>query len=176
LLDLPAQSPVLPPLDERQRTATEYRLSGLSTGPQLLSFMRKQLDALGCVTLADVPDHADGERIRVAGLVIARQAPVSAKGFRFFTLADEGGHLDLVFRPQVLDRTRATANFHPLLVVDGLLEVQDGRCNVLVHQVQAIDGQGRLLVPSRARLGGGADASVPRPQQHSVLPPAHDYR
>ncbi|MFN2450741.1 MAG: DNA polymerase III subunit alpha [Candidatus Dormibacteria bacterium] len=175
LLDLPAQPPQLPGLNERQRTATEYRLSGLSTGPHLLSFIRAQLDALRCVPLAAVPDHADGERIRVAGLVIARQAPVSAKGFRFFTLADEGGHLDLVFRPQVLDRTRAVANFHPLLVVDGLLEVQDGRCNILVTEVQAVDGEGRLIPTARARLGRGSAAAAPRPQHHNILPPAHDY-
>ncbi|GAC1338643.1 MAG: error-prone DNA polymerase [Candidatus Dormibacteria bacterium] len=175
LLDLPAQSPPLPQLDERQRTATEYRLSGLSTGPHLLSFIRDQLDALRCVPLAEVADRTDGERIRVAGLVIARQAPVSAKGFRFFTLADEGGHLDLVFRPRVLDRTRATANFHPLLVVDGMLEVQDGRCNLVVDQVQTVDGQGRLIPEHSARLGRGADPRAPRPQHHNIMPPAHDY-
>jgi hypothetical protein len=74
--------------------------------------------------------------------VIARQAPVSAKGFRFFTLADEGAHLDLIFRPEVARSTRAIANASPLLLAEGILEVSSGRCNLLVSSVIALDGDG----------------------------------
>jgi error-prone DNA polymerase len=148
LLAVPAPSPPLPELDERERVATEYRLSELSTGPHLLAFLRRRLDELGCTPLARVADLPDKARTRVAGLVIVRQAPSSASGFRFFTLADEGGHLDLVLRPRVYQRVRGVANHNPLLLVDGVVESEGGRLNLLVEQVRALDGEGKVLPPS----------------------------
>ena len=165
LLELPAPSPELPPMSDHDRVATDYAVHGVSTGPHLVSLLRASLDALGCVPLASVSNLAGGSEIRVAGLVIARQAPVSARGFRFFTLADEGAHLDLVFRPEVARRTRAVANAHPLLMVDGILEVSSGRRNLLVRSVEALGGDGRSL-----RSG---DNGVP---PAGPSPASHDYR
>jgi error-prone DNA polymerase len=150
LLDLPAPAPDLPPMSERDRVAADYAVHGVSTGPHLVSLLRPSLDALGCVPLAKVAGLRDGSRITVAGLVIARQAPVSAKGFRFFTLADEGAHLDLIFRPEVARRTRAIANASPLLLAEGTLEMSAGRCNLLVTSITALDGDGH---PSTAAPG-----------------------
>ena len=141
LMALPATPPVLPAMDERTRVNTEYALTEVSTGPHLVSFMRARLDALGCVPLGKVRDGADGTRIRVAGLVITRQQPSTARGFRFFTLADEDAHCDLVFRPAVVQRTLEVAR-HPLLMVDGRLQVEHGRVNVLVEQVTALTPDG----------------------------------
>ena len=152
-------------MSDHDRVATDYAVHGVSTGPHLVSLLRASLDALGCVPLASVSNLAGGSEIRVAGLVIARQAPVSARGFRFFTLADEGAHLDLVFRPEVARRTRSVANAHPLLMVDGILEVSSGRRNLLVGSVEALDGAGRPLPPG--------DHGVP-PTGPSLA--SHDYR
>src|ERR1035437_1977362 len=97
-------------MDERTRVLTEYALSEVSTGRHMLSFIRGRLTSLGCRPLAQARALADGARVRVAGLVIARQAPASASGFRFFTLADEDAHLDLVFRPAGVTPTRRGAD------------------------------------------------------------------
>jgi error-prone DNA polymerase len=142
-------------MDGRDRTVAEYRISELSTGPHLVAFLREPLRALGCTPLGEVAGLADGTRLRVGGLVIARQAPMTAKGFRFFTLADEGGHLDLILRPPVVRRTRSVANFHPLLLVDGRLQSQAGRLDSRV-----------------AALGGGADPTAPRSQHGHTRPVA----
>jgi DNA polymerase III alpha subunit len=183
LITVPAPSPHFPELTERERVDTEYRLSELSTGPHLLAFLRPQLDALGCTPLARVADQPDRTRLRVAGLVIVRQAPSSASGFRFFTLADEGGHLDLVLRPRVYQRVRMVANFHPLLMVDGVIEAEAGRLNLLVEQVRALDRDGNLIATAEARYGRHA-AAAPK-QQHghiapaadaAALPASHDFR
>jgi error-prone DNA polymerase len=141
LVSLPAQPPALPEMDERTRVNTEYALTEVSTGPHLVSFMRERLESLGCVPLEKVRDLADGMRIRVAGLVITRQQPSTARGFRFFTLADEHAHLDLVFRPPVVQRTLEVSR-HPLLMVDGRLQVEHGRVNVLVERVTALTPDG----------------------------------
>jgi error-prone DNA polymerase len=165
LLDLPAPSPPLLPMSERDRVAAEYAVNGVSTGPHLLAFLRDALQTLDCIPLAGVRDIADGTRIRVAGLVIARQAPVSAKGFRFFTLADEGAHLDLIFKPDVARRTRAVAGSHPLLMVDGVIQSRSKRLNLVVDAVTALDGDGHPI----ASPGQGV--------QLSWRPPAsHDFR
>ena len=162
LLELPATPPALPEMDERTRVLTEYALSEVSTGRHLLSFIRAQLAALDCRPLATIRDLADGTRVRVAGLVIARQAPASASGFRFFTLADEDAHLDLIFRPAVVTRTRRVANHNPLLMVEGRLQNERGRVNVVVETVTALDGDG---VP----LDFDAATTV-------AAPPSHDFR
>ena len=141
LVSLPASPPALPEMDERTRVNTEYALTEVSTGPHLVSFMRERLESLGCVPLEKVRDLADGMRIRVAGLVITRQQPSTARGFRFFTLADEHAHLDLVFRPPVEQRTLEVSR-HPLLMVDGRLQVEHGRVNVLVERVTALTPDG----------------------------------
>jgi error-prone DNA polymerase len=163
LVGLPAPPPDLPPMDERTRVTTEYALTGVSTGPHLVSFMRAQLEAMGCVPLVQARTMKDGSAIRVAGLVITRQAPVSASGFRFFTLADEEGNLDLVFRPDVAARTRDVAR-HPLLMVDGTLQVELGRVNVVVRRVLALDGDGHPLPASS------------QPPSLSAAPAAHNFR
>ena len=163
MVAVPAPAPDLPPMDERTRVSTEYALTGVSTGPHLVSFIREQLAALGCLPLAAARRQPDGSRIRVAGLVITRQAPVSASGFRFFTLADEEGTLDLVLRPDVAVRTRDAAR-HPLLMVNGVLQVESGRINVVVKQVTALDGNGFPL------RGDQRSPSTPE------APPAHNFR
>jgi error-prone DNA polymerase len=163
LVSLPAPPPPLPEMDERTRVNTEYALTEVSTGPHLVSFMRDRLDALGCVPLVKVRDLVDGTRIRVAGLVITRQQPSTARGFRFFTLADEDAHLDLVFRPPVVRRTLEVSR-HPLLMVDGRLQVEHGRVNVLVENVTALTPDGHPM----AHPG-------PASSQTS-FPGSHDYR
>ena len=163
LVSLPAQPPPLPEMDERTRVNTEYALTEVSTGPHLVSFMREQLNTLGCVPLSKVRDLVDGTRIRVAGLVITRQQPSTARGFRFFTLADEDAHLDLVFRPPVVQRTLEVSR-HPLLMVDGRLQVEHGRVNVLVENVTALTPDGNPV----ARPG-------PRTPE-TAFPGSHDYR
>jgi error-prone DNA polymerase len=162
LLEAPAPPPPLSEMDERTRVLTEYALSEVSTGRHLLSFLRTQLASLGCRPLATIRDLADGTWVRAAGLVIARQAPASASGFRFFTLADEAAHLDLIFRPAVVVRTRRIANHNPLLMVEGRLQNERGRVNLVVETVVALDGDG--LPPS-----SGARTSI-------AAPPSHDFR
>jgi error-prone DNA polymerase len=161
LVSLPAPPPQLPEMDERTRVNTEYAITEVSTGPHLVSFMRERLDSLGCVPLVKVRDLADGMRIRVAGLVITRQQPSTARGFRFFTLADEQAHLDLVFRPPVVQRTLEVSR-HPLLMVDGRLQVEHGRVNVLVERVTALTPDGDPI-------------ANPGPPRDSGFRGSHDY-
>ncbi|HYR49170.1 MAG TPA: OB-fold nucleic acid binding domain-containing protein [Candidatus Eisenbacteria bacterium] len=90
--------------------------------------------------------------MRVAGLVITRQAPSTAKKIRFFTLEDEFGQVNVTIKPDVYERYRQVANRQPILVIDGVMQRNDGVYSVLASHIEALHG-------------------IPRPQQKS-----HDYR
>ena len=79
----------------------------------------------------------DGARVRVGGLVITRQSPSTGKEFKFFTLADEFGHVDVILRPPIYQRYRQVANLEPILIMDGTVQKQDGVLSVLVTHIQA---------------------------------------
>ena len=151
-LKLKAAAPSLPDLDDFDINQLEYRISDLSTGHHLIHFCREKLKELGALESNKLPSIPSGKRVRVAGLVITRQAPSTAKKIRFFTLEDEFGQVNVTIKPDVYDRYRQVANRQPILVIDGVMQRQDGVWSVLATQIQALHG-------------------VPRPQQRS-----HDYR
>ncbi len=151
-LKLQATSPPLPELDDFDVNQLEYRISDLSTGHHLIHFCRERLDQLGALQSDKLPWIPSGRTVRVAGLVITRQAPSTAKKIRFFTLEDEFGQVNVTIKPDVYDRYRQVANRQPILVIDGMMQRQDGVWSVLASHIQALEG-------------------VPRPHQRS-----HDYR
>src|SRR5260370_1181489 len=107
---------------------------------------------LGGLESKKVPSTGSGRKVRVAGLVITRQAPSTAKKIRFFTLEDEFGQVNVPIKPDVYARYRQVATRQPILVIDGVMQRQDGGWSVLATQIQSLQG-------------------VARPQQRS-----HDYR
>ena len=135
LISLPAPAPALPALSLRELVSTDYRVMGLTTGPHPMALLRPRLGELGVVTLAEARTTAPNRRLRVAGMVITRQAPHSAGGIRFFTLADETGHLDLVFVPEVYRSNRALASHEPSLCAEGVLRSADGAVSLLVERL-----------------------------------------
>ena len=151
-LRLNGTAPGLPQLDEFDVNQLEYRISDLSTGHHLIHFCRDRLQQLGALESTKLSSIRSGRTVRVAGLVITRQAPSTAKKIRFFTLEDEFGQVNVTIKPDVYDRYRQVANRQPILVIDGVMQRQDGVWSVLATHIQALEG-------------------VPRPQQRS-----HDYR
>ena len=151
-LRLNGTAPALPDIDAFDANQLEYRISDLSTGHHLIHFCRdrlKQMGALESHQLAAVPNN---RHVRVAGLVITRQAPSTAKKIRFFTLEDEFGQVNVTIKPDVYERYRQVANRQPILVIDGVMQRNDGVYSVLASHIEALEG-------------------VPRPPQKS-----HDYR
>jgi error-prone DNA polymerase len=151
-LGLNSTAPTLPELDDFDVNQLEYRISDLSTGYHLIHFCRDRLTELGALESNLLPPIPDGRKVRVAGLVITRQAPSTAKKIRFFTLEDEFGQVNVTIKPDVFDRYRQVANRQPILVIDGVMQRQDGVWSVLATHIAALEG-------------------VPRPSQRS-----HDYR
>src|SRR4029077_18658286 len=93
-LRLDSNAPLLPHVDEFDANQLEYRISDLSTGHHLIHFCRERLAELGALESNKVASIPSGQQVRVAGLVITRQAPSTAKKIRFFTLEDEFGQVN----------------------------------------------------------------------------------
>ena len=138
LIRQPSEPVALPEMSRRERVATDYRLLSVSTGEHLIAFYRSQFDRLGVINSRALRQSVrDGARVRVGGLVITRQSPSTGKQFKFFTLADEFGHVDVILRPAIYQRHRQVANLEPILIMDGVLQKQDGVLSVLVDHIQA---------------------------------------
>ena len=76
----------------------------------------------------------------MAGTVITRQRPGTAKGFVFLTLEDETGIANVIIRPDLFDRERFAVLDQPFLLVDGILQVQDGVTSVKAERLQGLGG------------------------------------
>ena len=139
-LHLNGTAPELPRIDEFDANQLEYRISDLSTGHHLIHFCRDRLREMGAIESNKLPAIADRQKVRVAGLVITRQAPMTAKKIRFFTLEDEFGQVNVTIKPDVYERYRQVANRQPILVIDGVMQRQDGVHSVLASHIQALQG------------------------------------
>jgi error-prone DNA polymerase len=137
-LRLPSASPSLPGLTELETTRLEYRISSLSTGRHIIHFYRDRLRALGALRSTDALTQPSGRTIRVAGLVIVRQAPGTANRIRFFTLEDELGHVNVTIMPDVYERFRR-ACAQPVLVIDGVVQRADGVWSLRAASITPMD-------------------------------------
>jgi error-prone DNA polymerase len=134
-----ARSP-LPSMNDQDRLRADYAGTSLTIGPHPLALRRDELALRGVVRASDLPRTRDGRRVRVAGMVITRQRPGTAKGFVFLTLEDETGISNVIIRPDLFDRERMTVVHHPFLVVDGVLQNQEGVLSVRAERLVAIVG------------------------------------
>ena len=130
----------LPTMDDHERLRADYAGTGLTIGPHPMSLRRDDLALRGVLRAVDLPQARDGRRVRVAGMVITRQRPGTAKGFVFLTLEDETGVSNVIVRPDLFDRERMTVIRQPFLLVEGVLQHQDGVLSVKAERLQGIDG------------------------------------
>ena len=122
-------SPLLP-MTPDERVVADYAGTGLTIGPHPVSFRRRELALRGVLRAIDLPRALNGRRVRVAGTVITRQRPGTAKGFVFLTLEDETGVANIIVRPDVFAADRVTILEQPFLLVEGVLQLQDGVTSV----------------------------------------------
>ena len=124
--------------DDRLRA--DYAGMGLTIGPHPMALRRAEMALRGVLRAADLPQARDGRRVRVAGMVITRQRPGTAKGFVFLTLEDETGVSNIIVRPDLFDREGMTVIRQPFLLVEGVLQHQDGVLSVRAERMQGIAG------------------------------------
>ncbi len=140
----------LPRMSAPEEVLTDYRTAGLSLRAHPLSFLRESLQRRGVATAAELAVLPDGAPVRVAGIVLVRQRPGTAKGITFVTLEDETGQANLIVRPDVWAKCRAAALGATLLLAHGRLQRQDGVMHVLVGKLEDLSaGLKGLTAPAR---------------------------
>jgi len=110
--------------------AADYEGTGLSLGPHPMRFERARMRRLGVARATDLAGMGHGGSVRVAGAVIVRQRPGTAKGFMFLNLEDETGLVNVIVRPALFGRYRLLLVQEPFLLVEGTLQHQDGVISV----------------------------------------------
>jgi error-prone DNA polymerase len=130
----------LKPMTAIERMAADFAGTGLTIGPHPMTFHRAQLALGGVLRAIDLPRHRPGRRVRVAGCVITRQRPGTAKGFVFLTLEDETGISNVIIRPDVYDEQRVPIVEASFVLVEGVLQHEDGVTAVRAEQVRPLEG------------------------------------
>src|SRR5436189_2231062 len=113
-----------------------------TVGRHPMALRREELATRGILRAIDLRSGRHGRRVRVAGMVITRQRPGTAKGFVFLTLEDETGVANIIVRPDLFARDRLTIVEEPFLLVDGVLQNQAGVVAVRAEMVQGLPGLG----------------------------------
>ncbi|HTU27961.1 MAG TPA: hypothetical protein VMF07_01175, partial [Solirubrobacteraceae bacterium] len=125
----------------------DYGATGLTTAAHPLALLRPRL-ADDVVSSRDLRRLDHRTRVRIGGLVVARQRPGTASGIVFVLLEDEFGTINLVIPPAVYERNRLVVRTEPLMLVGGTLErlaAAGGAINVLVDSVGSIDAPDRII-------------------------------
>jgi error-prone DNA polymerase len=141
-LRLPIEPPAPPPLQPLGgwgKLIADYRSTGIVLGEHPLELLRPGLDP-AILRSTDLQRVDDGATVEVAGMVVARQRPGTAKGIVFLLFEDETGTVNLIVPPPVYDRHRALVRAAPLLGASGVLQRREGTTNVLVSAVFALEG------------------------------------
>jgi len=143
--EAPSPQPLAPdcplkPMTEIERLVADYGGMGLSAGRHPMALKRDELAMRGILRARDLTSARQGRRVRVAGMVITRQRPGTAKGFVFLTLEDETGIANIIVRPDLFARDRLVIVGEPFLIVDGVLQNQDGVTSIRAEQVHGMKG------------------------------------
>jgi error-prone DNA polymerase len=139
-----SQSSPLRAMAAGERLQADYAGMGLTIGPHPMALRRGDLSLRGVMRASDLPSARNGRRVRVAGMVITRQRPGTAKGFVFLTLEDETGISNIIIRPDLFDRERMVVVRQPFLIVDGVLQHQDGVLSVRAERLEGIEGDASI--------------------------------
>ena len=140
---------------DMERLMAEYRILSFAAACHPFSLVRDRLPR-GTVSSERFPDLPDGSRVLVAGLVVARQRPHTAKGTVFILMEDEAGPINAIVSPDVYERCRAAIRLEPFLRIEGMLRKDGETCNVIARSIEAL-----ALEPGlgpRARLSTPSDA------------------
>ena len=148
----PTPAPDLPPLTERERLGDSYAVLNLDAHRQVVALFRPALDQLGAATNASLADRGPGP-VRLGGLVVTRQHPMTARGTVFLALEDETGMVNVTLWPDAWARLRGVVRRHALLYVEGMLQREANVVNVIARSIEPLPAVAER-VGGPARLPG----------------------
>ncbi|WNO52433.1 error-prone DNA polymerase [Stakelama saccharophila] len=135
LLDTREPDPVLAPLTAGREVVEDYRATQLSLRAHPLSFLRAELEHRGAIPCAALDTIRDGGRVEVAGLVLVRQRPGSARGVLFVTIEDESGIANAILWPDRFEANRRTVMSSAMLGIAGRVQKESGIIHVIIDRL-----------------------------------------
>jgi error-prone DNA polymerase len=127
-------------MDAFERTFADYSGLRLTTGPHPMALIRERLPDVW--RAADLKQVRDGERVRVAGQVICRQRPGTAKGVCFVSLEDETGISNAIVGPGLFEEQRLKITTEPFLVIEGFAQSRHHTIHIQARQIERLDYSG----------------------------------
>ena len=135
---LPGGEPTpLPAMTPPERIAADYRTQSLTVGPHPMLAVRAALPP-DILRAGDLARQRDGARVTVAGSVICRQRPGTAKGVVFVSLEDETGVANAIIRPRLFEDNRLAITQEPALVITGRLQIHEGVIHLLAERIRSL--------------------------------------
>jgi error-prone DNA polymerase len=131
------RSPLAQMTDE-ERLVADFHGTGMTVGPHPMAYYRDELNAMGVLRAADLAGIPNGTYVQVAGAVIARQRPGTAKGFVFLSLEDETGISNAIITPDTFDANRFTVVGGRFLMIEGKLQNVDNVISVKADRVEVL--------------------------------------
>jgi error-prone DNA polymerase len=129
-----AASP-LAPMTTEERLVADFHGTGMTVGPHPMAFRRMEMQRKGIRCASELETIPDGTPVRVAGSVIARQRPGTAKGFVFLSMEDETGIANAIITPQLFEQNRAVIIHNQFLLVEGILQNLDNVISVKAKSI-----------------------------------------
>jgi error-prone DNA polymerase len=122
-----------------ERLAADFHGTGVTVGPHPMAYHRDALSRMGIVCSRDLQNLKDGRKTRIAGCVIARQRPGTAKGFVFLSLEDETGISNAIVTPAVYEQYRRVVTYGKFLLIEGELQNQENVISVKADVVRPLE-------------------------------------
>ena len=177
-------TPALPELAPWERMVADYRATGMTLGRHPMELLRPHLGE-GVLSSVGLDDVGDGRRVRVAGMVVARQRPATAQGVVFLLLGDEHGMINLVVPPPVAERHRLAIRTSGFVLASGKLERREGTTNVVLTAIEPLQRpdlpptEVKRIAPPIPRETGRRVEEVGREQAvaelEAALPSPHSF-
>jgi error-prone DNA polymerase len=121
-----------------ERLVADFFITGSTIGPHPMAYHRLEMNEGGVLSAVDLKAIPDGTFVRVAGAVIARQRPGTASGFIFLSNEDETGISNAIIHPKLYEQNRVAVTRGKFLVVEGVLQNQDGVISVKASAVRVL--------------------------------------
>jgi error-prone DNA polymerase len=161
----PPQPPPLDPLGDWGELIADFRSTGIAFGKHPMELMRPGLGPV-LLSSSELERAEDGGAVEVAGMVVARQRPGTAKGIVFMTLEDEHGIVNVIVPKRVYERHRATVRAAVMVRARGRLERREGVVNVLVDRVEPLERGGARAAAQRSPARRPEAAPTSEPSSH----------
>jgi error-prone DNA polymerase len=137
-IDEPDRSSPLDVMTSEERLVADFHGTGLTVGPHPMAYYRDEMNSRGILRAIDLAGTRNGTYVRVAGAVIARQRPGTAKGFVFLSLEDETGISNAIITPDIFQQHRFTVIEGKFLLVEGRLQNIDNVISVKADRVEVL--------------------------------------